>query len=279
MRSSRLLIVLVVGLLAAGAGGCRVYLVPAGEAGPAPGNVEETEAPEDSDEATTGEETDDVEPANRDRNEDEDSGEVAAPVPRERPSADRDGEERSGSDGRDATREDDDAEPSSDRSRDRAEREADDSDRVAPRPRERPSRTASDDTGQQEDEGENVPGNDGSDGSDETEAGTSDGDELTQREARREARRRARRRARGLRVPPGHYPPEGQCRLWHAGRPPGQQPPAAPCEELADEELGSGVFVLYGGVAWDGSYDWEAVEMEHPGAVPRPVLMLVGSDG
>lgn len=80
-------------------------------------------------------------------------------------------------------------------------------------------------------------------------------------------------------MPPGHYPPEGQCRIWYPGEPPGQQPPAAPCDALAEQEFDSGAFILYGGVAWDGDYDWEAVEMEHPGAVPRPVLLLIRSVG
>lgn len=33
------------------------------------------------------------------------------------------------------------------------------------------------------------------------------------------------------RVPPGHLPPAGQCRVWYDGRPPGQQPLATNCDE------------------------------------------------
>jgi hypothetical protein len=34
------------------------------------------------------------------------------------------------------------------------------------------------------------------------------------------------------RVPPGHLPPPGQCRVWLPDRPPGQQPPPGPCDAL-----------------------------------------------
>lgn len=34
------------------------------------------------------------------------------------------------------------------------------------------------------------------------------------------------------RVPPGHMPPPGLCRIWLPGRPPGHQPPPGRCEEL-----------------------------------------------
>lgn len=34
------------------------------------------------------------------------------------------------------------------------------------------------------------------------------------------------------RIPRGHYPPPGECRVWFPDRPPGHQPPPGPCEEL-----------------------------------------------
>src|SRR5688500_14115893 len=37
---------------------------------------------------------------------------------------------------------------------------------------------------------------------------------------------------RTLRIPPGHYPPRGACRVWYEGRPPGRQPRATRCENL-----------------------------------------------
>ncbi|MBA1145622.1 DUF4382 domain-containing protein [Ectothiorhodospiraceae bacterium WFHF3C12] len=37
-----------------------------------------------------------------------------------------------------------------------------------------------------------------------------------------------------LDVPPGHFPPPGECKLWHPQRPAGQQPPPEPCESLME---------------------------------------------
>jgi hypothetical protein len=36
---------------------------------------------------------------------------------------------------------------------------------------------------------------------------------------------------RSFHIPPGHYPPPGQCRVWHPDRPPGRQPPPGPCSQ------------------------------------------------
>jgi hypothetical protein len=44
-----------------------------------------------------------------------------------------------------------------------------------------------------------------------------------------------------LDIPPGHYPPPGECRVWFPGRPPGQQPPPARCDAL-DVPPGAWVF-------------------------------------
>jgi len=38
-----------------------------------------------------------------------------------------------------------------------------------------------------------------------------------------------------LQIPPGHYPPPGECRIWYPGRPPGHQPPPGRCDSLATE--------------------------------------------
>lgn len=77
-------------------------------------------------------------------------------------------------------------------------------------------------------------------------------------------------------VPPGHYPPPGQCRLWYAGRPPGHQPRSGPCEALVGR-VPHGAFVLYNGAAWDADYDWRAHERRHSGSVPNVILrVLVG---
>src|SRR5512145_959134 len=44
--------------------------------------------------------------------------------------------------------------------------------------------------------------------------------------------REQRDRDRYARVPPGHMPPRGQCRVWYSDRPPGHQPPPGDCRKL-----------------------------------------------
>lgn len=46
-----------------------------------------------------------------------------------------------------------------------------------------------------------------------------------------------------LHIPPGHYPPPGECRIWFPGRPPGHQPPAMKCDR-ARREAPAGAWVL-----------------------------------
>jgi hypothetical protein len=74
---------------------------------------------------------------------------------------------------------------------------------------------------------------------------------------------------RKLFVPPGHYPPEGQCRVWVDGTPPGRQRDAAACDKLGD--IPAGAFILYGGVAWDFDYDWVAAG---DGSAPPQIIAL-----
>lgn len=47
-----------------------------------------------------------------------------------------------------------------------------------------------------------------------------------------------------LKIPPGHYPSPGQCRVWYPGRPPGHQPASIPCRFL-DGDVPLGAWVLY----------------------------------
>lgn len=36
-----------------------------------------------------------------------------------------------------------------------------------------------------------------------------------------------------LRIPEGHLPPPGECRVWYPGKPPGQQPPPGKCDRVS----------------------------------------------
>lgn len=74
-----------------------------------------------------------------------------------------------------------------------------------------------------------------------------------------------------LRVPPGHYPPRGMCRVWYGGRPPGHQPPPRRCGALRGR-VPHGAYLLYGGRAWDSRYDWHRHERRNRGSVPAVVL-------
>ena len=47
-----------------------------------------------------------------------------------------------------------------------------------------------------------------------------------------------------LRVPPGHLPNAGQCRVWFPGRPPGQQPRAGGCRGI-ERVAPAGSWILY----------------------------------
>lgn len=47
-----------------------------------------------------------------------------------------------------------------------------------------------------------------------------------------------------LRVPPGHLPRAGQCRVWYPGRPPGQQPRAGSCNGI-ERYAPAGSWILY----------------------------------
>lgn len=38
-----------------------------------------------------------------------------------------------------------------------------------------------------------------------------------------------------VRVPDGHLPPPGECRIWHPDRPAGQQPPSGRCSRLESQ--------------------------------------------
>jgi len=46
-----------------------------------------------------------------------------------------------------------------------------------------------------------------------------------------------------FRVPPGHLPPAGKCRIWYPGTPPGRQPPPGDCRILS-RQLPSGALLV-----------------------------------
>lgn len=89
------------------------------------------------------------------------------------------------------------------------------------------------------------------------------------------ARGRAEPRARSVRVPPGHYPPAGQCRIWYEGVPPGHQPAPTSCDAL--RRVPHGAFLLYSEKAWDTQYDWHGYDRRHPGEVPGVVLRIMAT--
>ena len=45
-------------------------------------------------------------------------------------------------------------------------------------------------------------------------------------------------------IPPGHFPPRGQCRVWHPGSPPGHQPALGSCS-VVERGVGLGDWLLY----------------------------------
>jgi len=50
---------------------------------------------------------------------------------------------------------------------------------------------------------------------------------------------------RTFRIPPGHYPPPGECRIWIPDVAPGQQGPPGACEDL-ERQVPSGAYLVYG---------------------------------
>jgi len=75
-------------------------------------------------------------------------------------------------------------------------------------------------------------------------------------------------------VPPGQYPPAGQCRIWIYDQPPGQQPRAAACNALGT--IPAGAFVLFNGEAWDFDYDWVA---DPSAGAPPEIVALRRNNG
>ena len=49
-----------------------------------------------------------------------------------------------------------------------------------------------------------------------------------------------------VKIPPGHLPPPGECRIWFPDRPPGHQPPPGDCRELS-RRVPHGAVLVEGG--------------------------------
>ncbi len=48
-----------------------------------------------------------------------------------------------------------------------------------------------------------------------------------------------------FRIPPGHFPPPGSCRVWNPDLPPGQQSAPGSCSEL-ERRVPAGHYLVYG---------------------------------
>jgi|SRR5688572_3116943 len=81
-------------------------------------------------------------------------------------------------------------------------------------------------------------------------------------------------RPRELHVPPGHYPPPGQCRIWMPGTPPGHQPKPARCSSLIGR-VPAGAFVLYNERAYDAKHDWAREKKARPSSVPDVIVEVM----
>jgi hypothetical protein len=75
-----------------------------------------------------------------------------------------------------------------------------------------------------------------------------------------------------FRIPPGHRPPPGMCRLWLPGVPPGHQPPPQPCSTI---RLRPGAYIVYGDYGYDCGYNWPASTEDVRRTVPHIILDII----
>ena len=69
-------------------------------------------------------------------------------------------------------------------------------------------------------------------------------------------------------VPPGHLPPPGLCRVWFPDRPPGHQPPPGPCQVLR-YRLPAGARLIEDGPVVGGAAAPQATLSPLPGTISK----------
>lgn len=74
-------------------------------------------------------------------------------------------------------------------------------------------------------------------------------------------------------IPPGHLPSPGECRVWFDGRPPGQQPSPTSCARAQADAARNGGRVVYGGDRQNGRYDDDRDIVRYPNDARYPETM------
>ncbi len=69
-----------------------------------------------------------------------------------------------------------------------------------------------------------------------------------------------------LKIPPGHLPPPGSCRIWFPETPPGRQPPPGNCTELS-LDIPAGAWLLYRRADQPRYVDVSVYDDRRPGVV------------
>jgi hypothetical protein len=72
-----------------------------------------------------------------------------------------------------------------------------------------------------------------------------------------------------FRIPPGHLPPPGECRIWYPDLPPGHQPPPGDCLDL-QWQVPPGAWLIYGPTR---GHDYFKVSVYDP-EDPRVVVVI-----
>jgi hypothetical protein len=75
-----------------------------------------------------------------------------------------------------------------------------------------------------------------------------------------------------FKVPPGHRPGPGMCRLWFPDLPPGHQPAPIPCQRFRRDPK---AYIVYGERAYDPRYDWAAADQNILRTLPHTLLDIM----